>query len=293
MPFTRILPRAKLIAPQEPLRASMRDDGMDQLVESLKLVGQLYPLVVKPYGDGPACHAAVEDERELDRYIKAGNQFEIIDGHRRMIAAERAGLELLECKVVNPATLPAHAAMLHANIMREDMTPAEEGWQFLDLANKHQWSLADLVSTFRVSEHYINERVELVQKDPVVAQCVHSRVINLAQAKQCLLAKEPTLRTYLLDQAVTHGANARSLQVMRQNWAAAQAAAQGELLPHTPPASVPPDPAAKPACAWCDGAEDPENLRQIYVHWYHERELRQVVDSVALKNVKKAEGSEA
>jgi len=287
MAYTRTLPRTKLMPPQEPMRVSMADAPMEELVESLRKVGQLYPLLVVPYGDGPASQAAVKDSAELDRFIKAGNQFEIKDGHRRWIAAERAGLELLECKVVDPRDLPAYAVMLHANIMREDMTPAEEGWQFLELATKYQWSMDDLVKTFRVSENYINDRCELVQKDPGVAAAAHSRLINLAQAKQILRAKDPTLRTYMLDQATTHGANARSLEVMRQNWNAEQAAAQGGLLAHTPPLSVAPDPAAQPKCIWCDEGADPEHLRTFYVHWYHQKELVAVVDQVGVKNVLK------
>src|SRR5712692_3045811 len=141
MAFTRTLERTKLVAPLEPLRVSMGEAAMAELVESLKAVGLLYPLIVKPYGDGPDSQRAVFDADHLDSYIKAGHQFEIIDGHRRWYAAKDAGLELLECKIVDPSNVPAHAAMLHANIMREDMTPAEEGWQFLELATKHQWSL--------------------------------------------------------------------------------------------------------------------------------------------------------
>lgn len=282
---TRTLPRKLLLAPSEPLRVSMDTELLELLAESLKVVGQLQPLVVKPHGDGPASVAAVKDTKELDRYIKAGNNFEIIDGHRRFLAAARAGLELLRCTIVDTTDVPAHAAMLHANIMREDVTPAEEGWQFLELSTKHQWSLDDLMRTFRVSESYINDRVELVQKDEAVAAAAQMRSINLAQAKQILRAKDPTLRTYMLDQAVTHGANARSLEVMRQNWNAEQAAAQGSLLAHTPALSVVPDPAETPKCIWCGQGHDPENFRDFKVHWYHQAELQAVVDQLGAKNL--------
>jgi ParB family chromosome partitioning protein len=293
MSFTRTIPRTKLVPPAEPLRVSMSDDGMELLAESLRAVGQLQQLIVKPFGDGPVCVRAVASEQALDAYIEAGNQFEIIDGHRRWIAAERAGIELLECKVVDSSRDWTHAAMLHANIIREDVTPAEEGWQFLELATKHNWSLDDLMRTFRVTESYINDRVELVQKDERIAAAAHLRTINLAQAKQILRAKDPTLRTYLLDQATVHGANARSLEVMRQNWASEQAAGQGGLYPHTPTGSTAPDPAPAAVCIWCDKGEDPENFRQFNVHWYHQPELEAVVNQVGVKNVLKAASAPA
>ncbi len=288
MAFTRTLARVLLIAPQEPIRATMTNEGIEQLAESLRAVGQLYPLVVKPYGDGPASKAAAESEAELDRYIKAGNQFEIIDGHRRWIAAQLAGLEFLECKIVDPAHVPAHAAMLHANIMREDMTPAEEGWQFVELATKYGWSMDDLVRTFRVTEDYINERAVLVQKDDAVAQAVHTRQINLAQARELLREKDPKRRTDRLALVIEHGYNARELRVMRQNLESERAVEQGCLMPHTPPFSPAPDPAAEAKCIWCDQGKDPENLRTVQVHWYHQAELQAVVDQVGAKNVFRA-----
>ncbi len=293
MAFTRTLPRGILRPPLEPIRASMTDEGMEQLVESLKAVGQLYPLVVKPLGDGPACKAAVTTEGELDRFIKAGNNFEIIDGHRRWIAAERAGVDFLECKIVDPAQVPAHAAMLHANIMREDMTPAEEGWQFLELAQKYAWSLNELISTFRVSENYINERVELVQKDDAVAQAVHTREINLSQAHELLREKDPARRHDRLLLTIEHGYNCKELRVMRQNLESERATMQGELMPHTPQFAPAPDPAAPRVCVWCKQGHDPENLRQVDVHWYHQPELLAVVEQVGVHNVLTAQQEKA
>src|SRR5258707_15891793 len=97
---TRLLPRTKLLAPQEPLRVSMDSEAIELLADSMKQVGQLQPLLVKPAGEGPACTAAVKDVAELERYIKAGNQFQIIDGHRRFLAPHQADIEFLPCTIV-------------------------------------------------------------------------------------------------------------------------------------------------------------------------------------------------
>src|SRR6267154_5776674 len=98
---TRLLPRKQLRVPTEPLRVARDTEGPELLTESLREVGQLQPLVVKPFGDGDVSHKAMTDVARLDDYIKAGLCFEIIDGHRRFLAAERAGLDLLRCTVVN------------------------------------------------------------------------------------------------------------------------------------------------------------------------------------------------
>lgn len=281
----RLIPWKKLRPPPEPLRASMGDDPMQELIESIRTIGVLFPLLVKPYGDGPVPKAAGEDTAALDDYIAAGLDFQIIDGHRRWLACEKAGVELVPCTITSADYDTAHAMMLHANIMREDVSPAEEGWQFLELATKHQWSLDRLMKVFKVSEGYINDRVELVQKDDAVAQAVHTRLINLSQAKQIIREKDPGYRLYLMDQATTHGANAKTLEVMRASHRQQEAAAQGQLLAHTPANATPPPADAPRVCIWCGQGHDPENLRQVDVHWYHQAELDAICNQVGAKNL--------
>src|SRR5258708_34592841 len=94
---TRTSPWSKLMPPAEPLRVAMDTERIEELAVSLQDVGQLQPLVVKPYGDGPPSTPAMTNAAELDRFIVAGNQFEIIDGHRRFVAAKRAVIQIVSC----------------------------------------------------------------------------------------------------------------------------------------------------------------------------------------------------
>jgi ParB-like chromosome segregation protein Spo0J len=192
------------------------------------------------------------------------------------------------CIVTDADEESKHAIMLHAGIFREQFTPAEEGWQFLELATKYQWSLDRLMRVFKVTEDYINDRVDLVQKDDVIAQAVHTRQINLSQAHELLREKDPERRRTRLLLAIEHGYNAKELRVMRQNLESERAQAQGSLPIHTPPASVAPDPAAVPKCIWCDQGHDPENMRQVWVHWYHLPEVEAICNQVGVKNVLRA-----
>jgi ParB-like chromosome segregation protein Spo0J len=291
MPFDRMIPRAQIRPPSEPLRASMDDAFLERLTESIRRVGLLLPLVVEPYGTTDAVAAAKASGAEFDRFLENGGQVEILDGHQRYVASEKAGMHLLRCSVLVDEGVSKHMVMLHGNIMRKDVTPAEEGWQFMELATKHNWSMDDLVREFGVSENYINDRCELVQKDPVVAVAVHEGKLNLSQAKQLLKVKNPSFRLYLFDQATVHGATARTLEVMRQNKVSEEAAAQSGLYPHTAENSPAPDPAAAEECIWCGQSHDPENFRRLTVHWYHIREVMAIIDKVAIKHVLR-EGSQ-
>ena len=280
------IPRTQLMPPPEPLRATMTDEGMQDLVDSILAVGVLFPLIVTPKNGVEAYTTdGLSPEEILRQHLAAQCPFEIIDGHRRLIAMERAQVFKVWCNVFADPGDAKHAMMLHANIMREDVTPAEEGWQFLELATKYEWSLDKLMRVFRVTESYINDRVELVQKDPEIAQAVHNRQINIGQAHELLREKDPTRRHTRLLVTLEHGYNARELRVMRMNLEAERANAQLAMPMHTPEHSPAPDPFAPPACEWCGQADDQDNMQRVGVHSYHLRELRAICDQVGIKNL--------
>jgi ParB/RepB/Spo0J family partition protein len=267
------------------MRVTITDEQIDALVESLTSTGQLVPLIVtlaEPLRD---TQKQSEVPTPVENYLFDGGLFEIIDGHCRYIAAQRVPLTELDCSVFVDVQEAKHAMMLHAGIIRQSFTAYEEGRQFVELANKHGWSIEDLCKTFHRSEGYINDRVAIAEAPEPVALAVHSRAINLAQAKQVLRAKDDTLRAYLLDQAQVHGATARTLEVMRHNYQVENnLEPDGEKL-HTPAHANVPEPAAPRVCIWCRQGDDVQNLREVTVHWYHESDLMAIVDQVGSHNL--------
>jgi ParB-like chromosome segregation protein Spo0J len=267
------------------MRVSIADEAIEELVESLRSTGQLVPLIVTP----AASHRWEKDEVTAEAYVawcmSTGQPFEVIDGHCRLLAAPAVPLTELDCSVFLDVEEAKHAMMLHAGIIRQSFTAYEEGRQFVELANQHNWSIFDLCTTFHRSENYINERVAIATGSEDVALAVHTRAINLAQAKQIMRAKDETLRLYLLDQAQVHGATARTLEVMRHNWEIENGTRpDGEKL-HTPAHANLPDPEVPKVCIWCRMGDDPQNFREVTIHWYHQRDLEAIVDQVGSHNL--------
>jgi ParB-like chromosome segregation protein Spo0J len=273
--------------PPEPLRVAMSDQGIHDLADSLKRLGQLHALLVVPlYQNSEGVFTRTPDTA-LGQAGLVVTRYEIVDGHRRWYAAGTIGLEELTVTIFEDVEEILHGIMLDANVCREDVTAYEEGVQFLELAEKHQWSMDDLRKRFGKSEDYINDRVDCVRKDAGVAHALREREINLGQAKEILKAKDAGFRLYLLEQAAVHGATISTLRVMRQNKAAEEQLAQGTFAAHTPEAWRV-MPAEEPAvCLWCGAGHDPENLRPVKVHWYHEKELQAVLDQFAVRNLLK------
>ena len=102
-------------------------DKMQDLVESVKENGVITPVLIRP-GDK--------------------NQYEMISGHRRMHAAELAGLSTIPAIVRDMTDDEAIIAMVDANIQREELLPSEKAFAFkmkMD-AIKRQGNRRDLTS---------------------------------------------------------------------------------------------------------------------------------------------------
>lgn len=284
----KLIPVAMLMEPDNPLRIEVHDAPLDELVESIKIAGILSPLLVVPWYQDHEGQLVAKPDPELGKHGEVVTRYEIRCGHRRYMAARRLKLESVPCMVFENSEDTRYVIMLHEQVVRADVTPVEEGVLFLQLATSHGWSMDDLLRVFKRSENYINDRVELVQKDTRVCEAVQRGDINLGQAKQILRPKDPAFRGYLLDQAATHGANARTLQQMIVNKDQEERAAQGELKLHTPELAVEPEAPPAQVCIWCKNGENPEHLRPFFVHWFHQKDLEAVVEQLGVHNLHKA-----
>lgn len=103
------------------------DARMDDLVNSIRLNGVLTPVLVRPTDDGG---------------------YEMISGHRRMHAAERAGLATIPAIIRELTDDDATIVMVEANSQREEVLPSEKAFAYKMRyeAMKRQGSRNDLTS---------------------------------------------------------------------------------------------------------------------------------------------------
>lgn len=256
--------RELLNEPPQPIRCAMDDEKMNDLVASIRRHGVLLPLVVIPSGD----------------------RFEIVDGHRRFIASGMAGVTELPCHIVSSVEESKFSAMLDANMCREDLTPYEEGVQFLELIDRFQWDIGHVMRAFGRSEDYINARCKMVRDYPDVAAKSGEREITWGQARSIMKCSDPQYRAYLLEQATTHGASIRTLNYMVEQWRSTIASGALAPKPHTPEHGTIVIETNNPRCVWCDRDDDPSNIITLPVHSYHKRDLEVFLDAAGINRTR-------
>ena len=117
------------------------DEKMQDLVESVRINGVLTPVLLR-----------MDDNEE----------YEMVSGHRRMHAAQLAGLTTIPAIVRELSDDDAVIAMVDANIQREELLPSEKAFAYkmkLD-AMKRQGSRTDL--TLCQMWHEVENRSELL-----------------------------------------------------------------------------------------------------------------------------------
>ena len=118
------------------------NEEMERLAESIREHGVLSPIIVRPKEN-------TEDE------------YEIISGHRRVMASRKAGIAEVPALIVSLDRDAAAIVLVDSNLHREHILPSEKAFAYkMKLeAMKHQGWRSDLTSTQVVSKSRTDEAV--------------------------------------------------------------------------------------------------------------------------------------
>ena len=112
--------------PQHPFKVQDNEE-MTELTESIKELGVLTPLVVRPLENG---------------------EYEVISGHRRLFACKKLGVREVPAIVHNIDRDQAAIALVDSNLHREHILPSEKAFAYKMKADalSHQGKRTDLTS---------------------------------------------------------------------------------------------------------------------------------------------------
>jgi ParB family transcriptional regulator, chromosome partitioning protein len=185
LPVTSITPN-----PVNP-RVVFDPDELAELVGSIREVGLLQPVVVRPLGE--------------DRY-------ELIMGERRWRAAQEAGLSAIPAIVrETPDDVMLRDALLE-NLHRSQLNPLEEAAAYAQLLQDFGATHEELASRIHRSRPQISNTLRLLNLPPGVQSKVAAGVLSAGHAKAILGLPTPEAMEALAHRVVAEGLSVRSTE---------------------------------------------------------------------------------
>ncbi len=166
-PKVHLLDLNKIVNSVYNPRKDMRQESLQELSDSIRQVGVLQPICVRPMDDG----------------------FEIVYGERRYWAAALAELKYIPALVREMTDAEAEDAAITENLQREDVTPREEAAAYKRALDSGRHSVESLVGKFGKSEAYIRARLKLNELIDVLAEQLDKEEISVGVAME--IAKYP------------------------------------------------------------------------------------------------------
>ncbi|HUR51147.1 MAG TPA: ParB/RepB/Spo0J family partition protein [Mycobacteriales bacterium] len=170
-------------------------DELAELVGSIKEVGLLQPVVVRPVGS----------ESGTERY-------ELIMGERRWRAAQEAGLATIPAIVRETADDVMLRDALLENLHRSQLNPLEEAAAYAQLLQDFGATHEELATRIHRSRPQISNTLRLLNLPPAVQSKVAAGVLSAGHAKAILGLATPEAMDALAHRVVAEGMSVRSTE---------------------------------------------------------------------------------
>jgi len=192
-------------------REHFGEEALAALADSIREVGVLQPILVRPVDDG----------------------FEIIAGERRWRAAREAGIATIPAVIREADDRDALLLALVENVAREQLSAVEEARAYAVLFDEFGLSLGDVAERVGRSKPSVSNRIRLLELPDDVLGMVERGQLSEGHARAVLAVPDHEGRRRLAREIVKRGLSVRAAE-QRAKWAGAK------QRPRT--ASVPVDP---------------------------------------------------
>ncbi|APX33509.1 chromosome partitioning protein ParB [Brachybacterium sp. P6-10-X1] len=180
--------------PRNP-RTMFDDDELDELAFSLREVGVLQPVVVRPI--------PVTEE---------GESFELVMGERRWRAARRAELTSIPAIIRETSDDDLLRDALLENLHRTQLNPLEEANAYQQLLDDFGCTQDELGDRIGRSRPQITNTLRLLRLPALVQRRLASGALSAGHARALLSLDDPTLMEELAQRIVSEGLSVRAVE---------------------------------------------------------------------------------
>lgn len=176
--------------PRQP-RQVFDEDALAELVHSIREIGLLQPIVVRPSGT---------------------DTYEIVAGERRWRAVQQAGLATVPAIVRHTDDDNLLRDALLENLHRVQLNPLEEAAAYQQLLDDFGCTQEELAERIGRSRPQISNTLRLLRLPPSVARRVAAGVLSAGHAKVLLSLDDDALIETLASRVIAEGISVRGLE---------------------------------------------------------------------------------
>ena len=185
--------------PDQP-RTDLNEESLLELSDSIKKVGLLQPILVRPMGEG----------------------YQIIAGERRWKACRNAGLERVPVRVRTSTEVEALEMALIENLQRKDLNPIEESRGYRRLLTEYRMTQAELADKVSKSRSTVTNALRLLDLPEEVQEIVYQGGMSAGHARAVLSVPDEAVRVKLARRIVDDDLSVREAENLARLFAAGQ-----------------------------------------------------------------------
>lgn len=189
--FVELDPASVTPNPHQP-RDVFDEEAMAELVGSIKEIGVLQPIVVRPK--------------------PGGSGYELIMGERRLRASKEAGLDLIPAIVRDTLDNDMLRDALVENLHRSQLNPLEEAAAYQQLLDDFGITHEQLAERISRSRPQISNTLRLLRLPPLVQRRVAAGVLSAGHARALLGLSDPADMETLAQRIVAEGLSVRGTE---------------------------------------------------------------------------------
>lgn len=176
--------------PKQP-RTVFDEDDLAELVESIKEVGLLQPVVVRPLPDGA---------------------YELVMGERRLRATKAAGLPTIPAIVRDTAEADLLRDALLENLHRANLNPLEEAAAYQQMLDDFGCTQEELAGRIKRSRPQISNTIRLLKLPAPVQRRIAAGVLSAGHARALLALNDQADQERLAQRIVAEGLSVRAVE---------------------------------------------------------------------------------
>lgn len=171
-------------------RKNFEEESLNELVESIKKVGVIQPVMVRPKGE----------------------QYEVVAGERRLRAAIVAGKTKIPVVVKNVSDEESLQIALIENLQREDLNPFEEANAYLQLSEKFEMNHKEIGEIVGKEGATIRSTLSLLQLPLETQNLIIKNNIPAGHARALLSLKDKAKQKKIIERIIPENLSVRQVE---------------------------------------------------------------------------------